>query len=145
MKRLIERNEDPVPRRRAGWPTSISAEGVSAGRRKESVEVLKIASIDAPSAPQSASATDMDQLVSYGEIADAPDNSATRTELRVGYRGGRECQEATAVDVEQALNWPKPIMYRIEHVPPHTLEAILVESFPLVEQPRLTVTSLCDR
>ena len=77
MKRLIERDEDPVPRRGAGWPTSISAEGVSAGRRKESVEVLKRASNDAPSAPQSASATDVDQLVSYGELADVQDNSAT--------------------------------------------------------------------
>lgn len=58
--------------------------------------------------------------------------------------GDEKCQETTAVDVEQALNSPKPILYRIEHVPPHTSEAALMESFPLVEQPRLTLTSLCD-
>jgi hypothetical protein len=97
------------------------------------VEVLNIASKDAPNASQPARPRDVEQMAKYSETANAKDNAASRTEFRAGYFRGREKQKATVIDVERGWNPPKPILYRIEHVPQHTWEATLVESFPLVE------------
>ena len=146
MKKLKERTKGLVSRGFTASPalsTSNSSDPV--GCVNDSVKVEKVGLKAGPSTHQLAVAANSEKLANYEKTEGAEDEAASSPGLAGVAHGGRDGQRQAVSDAKRRkLIAPKPLLYRIEGVPQGSSQVSLVESFKPDEQPRLTVTSLCE-
>jgi hypothetical protein len=94
--------------------------------------------------PQQDTTTCSERVAKRRKTEDAKDEANSILGLRRVHPRGHELRSENVTDVERCVNPPKPMLYRIENIPQDASEASLVESFKPDEQPRLSVTSLCE-